>query len=86
MVSDRLKKVILRELDLDEFTIEDSTTANMVPGWDSLSHVRIIAAIEAEYGVRFKTVEVLRLRKVGDLQTLLEKKLGLTGNFGHPDK
>jgi len=48
----------------------------MVPGWDSLSHVRIIAAIEAEYGVRFKTVEVLRMRKVGDLQALLEKKSG----------
>ena len=76
MVSDRLKKVILRELDLDEFTIEDSTTANMVPGWDSLSHVRIIAAIEAEYGVRFRTVEVLRMRKAGDLQALLEKKAG----------
>jgi len=76
MVSDRLKKVILRELELDEFTIEDSTTANMVPGWDSLSHVRIIAAIEAEYGVRFKTAEVLRMRKVGDLQALLEKKSG----------
>ena len=80
MVSDRLKKVILRELDLDEFTIEDSTTASMVPGWDSLSHVRIIAAIEAEYGVRFKTVEVLRMRKVGDLQTILEKKMG--GDIG----
>ena len=77
MVSDRLRNVILRELELDDFAIEDSTTANMVPGWDSLSHVRIIAAIEAEYGVRFKTVEVLRVRNVGDLQALLEKKLPL---------
>jgi acyl carrier protein len=76
MVSDRLRKVILRELELDDFAIEDSTTANMVPGWDSLNHVRIIAAIEAEYGVRFRTVEVLRLRNVGDIQTLLEKKFG----------
>ena len=78
MVSDRLKKVILRELDLDEFSIEDSTTANMVPGWDSLSHVRIIAAIETEYAVRFGTVEVLRVRNVGDLQALLLKKLELS--------
>lgn len=76
MVSDRLKSVILRELELDEFVIDDSTTANMVPGWDSLRHIRIIIAIEAEYGVRFKTVEVLRVRNVGDLQTLLEKKTG----------
>lgn len=76
MVSDRLKNVILRELELDDFEIDDSTTANMVPGWDSLRHIRIITAIEAEYGVRFKTVEVLRVRNVGDLQALLEKRMG----------
>jgi len=76
MVSDRLKKVILRELELDDFLIEEDTTANMVPGWDSLSHIRIITAIEAEYGIRFKTLEVIRLHNVGDLQTLLGKKCG----------
>lgn len=74
MISDRLKKVILKELELDEFDLSDGTTANMVPGWDSLSHARIICAVEAEYGVRFRTLEVLRLRNVGDLQALLEEK------------
>ncbi len=77
MISSRLKKVILRELELDEFEIVETTTASMVPGWDSLSHIRIITAIEAEYGIRFKTLEVLALKNVGDLQTLLEKKIGL---------
>lgn len=77
MISDRLKNAILRELDLDDFDIVESTTANMVPGWDSLSHIRILTAIEAEYGIRFKTLEVLRLRNVGDLQALADKKSGL---------
>lgn len=76
MVTDRLKNVILRELELDDFPIEEDTTANMVPGWDSLSHIRIITAVEAEYGIRFGTLEVLRLRNVGDLQALLGKKCG----------
>jgi acyl carrier protein len=76
VISGKLKNVILRELDLDEFEIAETTTANMVPGWDSLSHIRIITAIEAEYGVRFKTLEVLRLRNVGDLQILLDTKIG----------
>jgi acyl carrier protein len=76
VISDRLKYVILRELDLEEFEIVESTTASMVPGWDSLSHIRIITAVEAEFGVRFKTLEVLRLTNVGDLQTLLDTKIG----------
>src|ERR1035441_9584593 len=50
-----------------EFPLEDSTIADTVPGWDSLSHTRIITAVEAEYGIHFKTVEVIRLKNVGDL-------------------
>jgi acyl carrier protein len=74
MVSERLKKTILAELGLDDFEIVDSTTAAMVPGWDSLSHVRVILAVEREFGVRFGTLEVIRLRNVGDLQGLVDRK------------
>ncbi len=76
MISDRLKGVILRELRLPAFDLEDSTRANQVPGWDSLSHVRIIAAIEAEYRVRFRTLEVIRLKNIGELQSLVDRKTG----------
>jgi acyl carrier protein len=74
VVSERLKRAILNELELDDWTIEDDTTAGMVPGWDSLSHVRIIAAIENEYRIRLKTTEILRVRNVGDLQALIDAK------------
>ena len=46
MISERLKKLVLRELDLDDYDFKEETTANMVPGWDSLSHIQIIVAIE----------------------------------------
>ena len=75
MISARLKGTILKELNLDEFPLEDSTTAPQVPGWDSLSHVRILCAVEQEYGIRFRTMEVLRLRNVGELQALVDRKL-----------
>lgn len=76
MISDRLKTVILRELALDDFQFEDVTLASEVPGWDSLSHVRILGAIEEEYGIRFRGLEVMRLRNVGQLQQLIDSKLG----------
>jgi acyl carrier protein len=74
MISERLKNVILTELQLKEFPLEDSTVADRVPGWDSLSHARIITAVEAEYRIHFKTVEVIRLKNVGDLQALVNQK------------
>jgi acyl carrier protein len=76
VISDRLKRVILRELDLSEFPLVDSTVADSVPGWDSLNHTRIIMAVEAEFGVHFKALEVIRLRNVGDLQALIDRKSG----------
>ena len=76
MVSAKLKKVILNVLKLDDWEIADATLAAEVPGWDSLSHVNVVSAVERHFGVRFKNVEVLRLKNVGDLQRLVDSKLG----------
>jgi acyl carrier protein len=74
VISDRLKRTILSELDLDDFDLRDETLADEVPGWDSLSHARVICAVEAEYGTRFRALEVLKLRNVGDLQKMVDAK------------
>lgn len=74
MISTKLKQVILKELHLDEFDLLDSTTADQVPGWDSLRHVGILTAIEKEYGIRFRSLEVIRLKNIGQLQTLIDTK------------
>ncbi len=74
MISDRLKQTILSELGLDEFDLRDETVAAEVPGWDSLSHARVICAVEAEYETRFRSLELLKLRSVGDLQALVDLK------------
>ncbi len=76
MISPELKKVILKELNLDDFDLQDETIAPQVPGWDSLNHVNIILAVEKNFSVKFKSYEVLRLKNVGDLQKLVDSKLG----------
>jgi acyl carrier protein len=71
-----LKKVILDQLGLEDWDLRDDTTAGQVPGWDSLSHAVLIAAVENEYGVRFKLRDIVRLARLGDLQALLDEKSG----------
>ena len=75
MISERLKAVIFRTLDLDDFDLQDDKMASQVPGWDSLTHVKVLTAVESAYAIRFKTLEVLRLKSVGDLQTLIDRKM-----------
>jgi acyl carrier protein len=75
MISERLKKIVLRELDLDDFEFQDETTANMVPGWDSLSHIQIIVAVEKDFKIKFKGIEILTIKNMGELQKLIDSKL-----------
>ena len=75
MISERFKKTILRELKLDDYDITESLQANQIPGWDSLTHANMIAALELEYKVRLKNIEVLNCDNIGDLQRLIDSKL-----------
>lgn len=78
MISERLKKVILNELQLDDFDFQIDTTADQVPGWDSLSHINVILAVENAFKVRFRPYELLKLKNIGELQSLLDSKLNNT--------
>lgn len=72
MISDKLKRVILDQLDLEDWVLEDTTTAATVPGWDSLSHARIIAAVEDTYQIRLRIRDLMRLQNLGQLQALID--------------
>ncbi|MCX7875312.1 MAG: acyl carrier protein [Melioribacteraceae bacterium] len=76
MISNELKEVILKQLNLEDFDLQDETIAPQVPGWDSLNHINIILAVEEKFGIKFKSRELLQLKCVGDLQKLVDSKLG----------
>jgi acyl carrier protein len=78
MITQELKQIILKVLRLDDWDIKDETLAAHVPGWDSLNHVNVILAIEKHFCVRFKPIEVLKLKNIGDLQRLVSSKLEKT--------
>ncbi len=75
MISDRFKKAVLKELKLANFDFTDELLANQVPGWDSLTHAKVVAALEREYKVRLKNLEILNCYNIGDLQKLIESKI-----------
>ncbi len=75
MISEKLKQVILTELGLKDFELKDETIASQVPGWDSLNHINIILAIEKNLGIKFKGLEILKAKNIGDLQKLIDSKI-----------
>jgi acyl carrier protein len=56
--------------------VRDGTTAGEIEGWDSISHVTVITAIEQRFRVRFTLREIARLGDVGQLVDLVLLKGG----------
>ncbi len=73
---DTLTEVFRQVFADPEITLTPETTANDVDGWDSLSHVNLIMAVENRFNIRFNHKEVVGFRNVGDLANCVEKKLG----------
>jgi acyl carrier protein len=60
--------------DLDDLAITPETTAKDIKEWDSLSHIRLVVAIERRFRFKFNTAEIEGLTNVGDLAHLIEAK------------
>ena len=60
--------------DDDTIVVTPELTAADVDEWDSLRHIRLVAAVEKKFGLSFSAAEIGRLKNVGQLVTLIESK------------
>ncbi len=80
-MSDSTRETILSEVSsivgetlvAPNLQLTEESTASDIAGWDSLTHVQIIVAIERKYDVRFSSTEVSQLENTGSLVDLIIK-------------
>lgn len=70
-----LNAIFRQVFDDDTIEVARESTANDVDGWDSLSHVNLILAVESKFKIRFTQRELLTFRNVGDLHDAVAAKL-----------
>lgn len=60
----------------DDDTIQPTNqmTASDIDAWDSLSHIRLIVAVEQHFKVHFTSAEVTSFANVGDFVTTIKMK------------
>jgi acyl carrier protein len=61
--------------DIDDLQISADTTAEDIPEWDSLSHIRFMITLERMFKFKFLNEEITELKNVGDLVRVIEKKI-----------
>lgn len=74
-----LTTIFRESLDNDALTLTESTTASDVEGWDSITHVLIVVAVEKKFKVKFTAGEIQKLKNVGDLAALIRSKQAKQG-------
>ncbi|GAM10581.1 acyl carrier protein [Geobacter sp. OR-1] len=72
---EKLNAIFCQVFDDDSIQIENETTANDIDGWDSLSHVNLIVAVETQFGIKFSQKELVSFKNVGDLLKRIESKI-----------
>lgn len=55
----------------ERISLSESTTADDVEDWDSLTHITLMAAVEQEFGIKFSMKEVSSMKNVGEMVSII---------------
>lgn len=75
VICERLTPIFREVFDNDAIVVSPGMTAAEVEEWDSLTHIRLMVAIEQAFGLRFSTAEISSFKNVGELARCIKGKL-----------
>ncbi|HEV8003336.1 MAG TPA: acyl carrier protein [Planctomycetaceae bacterium] len=74
-----LQEIFRQVFDDPTIVLKDDMTAADVEGWDSVTHIDLLIAVERAMGIKFATAEMSRLKEpdqnIGSFIRLIESKL-----------
>jgi acyl carrier protein len=71
-----LRHIIADIVDVKPEQIDDAFGPATTDRWDSMNHLRIVTAVEDEYGIRFTMDEISSIDSYERLQRLVTEKRG----------
>lgn len=64
-VADRIRQIAADLFDIPVAQVNNDLSPQTVPDWDSMQHLNLVLAIEAQLGVRFDPLEIEQMRTIG---------------------
>ncbi len=72
----QLYELVSGILEIDASAISGTIQRSDVQRWDSLNHLRLITAVEAEFSIQLSMDEIITITSIGRLEDLLHSHLG----------
>ena len=76
-VFEALNEVFQEVFDDESITVNDTTTARDIEGWDSLEHIDLMVEVENRFGFKFTMGEVNGMRNVGEMADIILERATL---------
>lgn len=70
-----LRDIFSTVLDQKDIKLSLSDTPKTIENWDSLTHSRLLVAIEDEFQISFKLKELATMKSVEDIMTAVQSKI-----------
>mgnify|MGYP000845017926 FL=1 len=70
-----LQPIFQDVFDDEDIVITNESNAAQIEDWDSLSHIRLVVAIEKQFDVKFAFGELQDLKNVGEMIDLIQEKM-----------
>jgi acyl carrier protein len=71
----KLKQVVSDILEVDIDDINENSSSDNIEQWDSLSHIKLVMAIEAEFNVKLTPDDMMDMLSVKLIKMILAEKL-----------
>lgn len=75
MVFDKVKKIIVDQLDVEEDKVTEAASITDDLGADSLDVVDLVMSFEEEFGIEIPDDQVEKIKTVGDIVKFIEEKV-----------
>jgi len=66
-LADRVVEIAARVFELGEQSLSMTDSPQTIERWDSLNHLKLITAIESEFGIRLRMQTVIKINDVAAL-------------------
>ena len=71
---EKIRKMIAEILRVNEDAIKEDTAIGDIPSWDSLNQLRILAAVESEFGIQFTPDVLMEMEDFSDIVQAVEER------------
>jgi acyl carrier protein len=70
-MDEKIKQVFNSVFQVSPEQVSDTLSPQDVSGWDSLGHVRLVTALQEQFGVEFDVDEIMSMENVAEIKKII---------------